>query len=137
MQTMRNWRKVKGDEAGAVSEDPAIVAIEAGTANQSDLEETVESVTGTLVQEKAETAMTDGATILGIVIISVVGIVENETTGVAGPVEIGHAPVLATDGEQAIDRAAVVERGETVPVVAIGYVLQVLLLETPSSNHGS
>jgi len=141
MPMKRNWREARGDEAGAVNEARATVAIIARTENHCDPGEIVENETepriGTLVEERVETAMIGGVMILGIEIISVVGIAENGMTGVGAQAKTGLVPVLEIDGEQAIARAAAVERGETVPVVAIGYVLQVLLPETPSSNHGS
>jgi hypothetical protein len=137
----RSWIVVRDDGAEAANEARATAAITVGIENQSDPEETVENETGTgtLVQERAETenVMIDGVMILGIVITSVVEIAENETTGVDDPVRIVHVPVLEKDGEQAIVHAVVVERGETVPVVATGYVLQVLLQETLSSRNGS
>jgi hypothetical protein len=130
---------VRDDGAEAANEARATAVITVRIENQSDPEETVENETRirTLVHERAETVMIDGVMILGIVITSVVGIAENGTTGVDDPVRIGHVPVLEKDGEQAIVHAVVVERGETVPVVAIGYVLQVLLQETLSSKNGS
>jgi hypothetical protein len=141
MPMKRNWREARGDEAGAVNEARAIVAIIARTENHCDPGEIVENETeprtGTLVEERVETAMIGGVMILGIEIISVVGIAENGMTGVGAQAKTGLVPVLEIDGEQAIAHAAAVERGETVPVVAIEYVLQVLLPETPSSNHGS
>jgi hypothetical protein len=143
MPMKRNCREARDDEAGAMNEARAIVAIIAGTENHCDPGEIVENETetrtrtGTLVEERAEIAMIGGVMILGIEIISVVEIVENGMTGVGAQAKTGLVPVLEIDGERAIAHAAAVERGETVPVVAIGYVLQVLLPETPSSNHGS
>ena len=143
MPMKRDWSEVTDDEAGVVSEARATAAITARTGNPSVLAEIAENATRigtgtrTLDQEKVETAMIDAVTILEIVTISAVGTAESGMTGVGGLAETAHAPALVTGGEPAIAHAVVVERGESVPVVAIGYVLQVLLLETLSSKNGS
>jgi hypothetical protein len=135
----RNWTAVKESEVGAANEARATVAIIAGIENPFVPEGIVENETETrtLVQEKAATAMRGGVMIPEIATTSAVGIAENGTRGAGAQAKTAHALGLEKDGEQAIAHAVVVERGETVPVVAIGYVLQVLLLETPSSKNGS
>lgn len=135
--TRRNWRVVKEEEAGAANEAQAIVAITAEIENQFVPEGIVENETRTLGEERAETAMKDGVMILAIGITGVEGIAENETKGVGAQAKTVHGLVLENDGGQAIAHVVVVERGETVPVVANGYVLQVLLPEVVSSKNGS
>jgi hypothetical protein len=141
MQTKRDWKVVREEEAEAVNEARAIVAIIAGTGNLFGPGEIVENETGIemLGRERVETAMIVGATIRGIAIISAAEIVEKENgmTGVGVQAETVHVLVLEIDEEPATVHVAEVERGENVPVVAIGYVLQVLLPETLSSKNGS
>lgn len=139
MLTKRNWKAVRDEEAEAVNEARAIVAIIARTGNLFDPGETVENETGIemLGPERVETAMNVGAMILGIAIISAAEIVENGMTGVGAQAETGHVLVLEIDEEPVTVHVVEVERGENVPVVANGYVLQVLLPETLSSKNGS
>ena len=139
MLTKRNWKVVRDEEAEAVNEARAIVAIIARTGNLFDPGETVENETGIemLGPERVETAMNVGAMILGIAIISAAEIVENGMTGVGVQAETGHVLVLEIDEEPVTVHVVEVERGENVPVVANGYVLQVLLPETLSSKNGS
>jgi hypothetical protein len=137
MPMRRNWSEVIDDEAGAVNEARAIAAITAETGNQSVLAKIVENETRTLAAETAETAMIDVVMIPEIAITSAVVTAESEMTGAGALAETARVPALEIDGERAIAHAVVVERGENVPVVAIGYVLQVLLPETPSSKSGS
>jgi hypothetical protein len=139
MPTTRNWKAVRDEEAEAVNEARAIVAIIARTGNLFDPGETVANETGIemLGRERVETAMIVGAMILEIAIIGAAEIVENGMTGVAVQAETVHVLVLEIDEEPATVHVVEVERGENVPVVAIGYVLQVLLPETLSSKNGN
>jgi hypothetical protein len=139
MPTTRNWKVVRDEEAEAVNEARAIVAIIARTGNLFDPGEIVANETGIemLGRERVETAMIVGAMILEIAIIGAAEIVENGMTGVDVQAETVHVLVLEIDEEPATVHVVEVERGENVPVVAIGYVLQVLLPETLSSKNGN
>lgn len=139
-QKKKNWIVVRDDEAGAVIEarpegvlgaEVAIVET-AETENPCDHEKIVESD-----QERAETAMTDDVMILETVMTSRVETAETGITDVDIQARTGHALALEIDEEQATVHAAEVERDESVTVVAIEYVHQVLPPETLSSKNGN